>query len=89
VDQFVPETRTVTSARVVCDGSAPGLHAALGHPRVFMQIDEKGYVDCGYCDRRFILKGGVADAAGPALEQTGPSAKEAALPGDNDAKTRA
>jgi hypothetical protein len=26
-----------------------------------MQIDEKGYVDCGYCDRRFILEGGPAD----------------------------
>jgi hypothetical protein len=23
-----------------------------------MQIDEKGYVDCGYCDRRFVLEGG-------------------------------
>ena len=38
--------------------------AALGHPRVYMQIDEKGYVDCGYCDRRFILKGGPADLPG-------------------------
>ena len=25
------------------------------------QIDEKGFVDCGYCDKRFILKGGPAD----------------------------
>jgi uncharacterized Zn-finger protein len=39
----------------------PGSSPALGHPRVWLQIDEKGYVDCGYCDKRFILKGGPAD----------------------------
>jgi hypothetical protein len=21
-----------------------------------MEIDEKGYVECGYCDKRFVLK---------------------------------
>jgi hypothetical protein len=36
--------------------------AALGHPRVYLQIDENGYVDCGYCDRRFVLRGGPAEA---------------------------
>jgi hypothetical protein len=30
---------------------------------VFLEIDEHGYVDCGYCDRRFILAGGPADGA--------------------------
>jgi uncharacterized Zn-finger protein len=61
-----PETTFVTSPRVVCDGASAS-HPALGHPRVYMQIDEKGFVECGYCDRRFILKGGAADtAAGPA-----------------------
>jgi uncharacterized Zn-finger protein len=34
---------------------------ALGHPRVFLRIDEKGFVECGYCDRRFVLIGGPAD----------------------------
>jgi NADH dehydrogenase (ubiquinone) Fe-S protein 6 len=52
-----------STARVSCDGTGPGLPAALGHPRVFLQIDEHGYVDCGYCDRRFILIGGPADGA--------------------------
>ena len=50
--------------RVACDGAqdiAGG--AALGHPRVWLQIDESGYVDCGYCDRRFVLIGGPADGA--------------------------
>ncbi|RDC58992.1 hypothetical protein HME9302_00169 [Alteripontixanthobacter maritimus] len=46
-------------------GKTPGAAVigatALGHPRVFLEIDEHGYVDCGYCDRRFVLEGGPAD----------------------------
>ena len=59
-----PETLRVSHSRVACDGASdiPG-GAALGHPRVWLEIDEKGYVDCGYCDRRFILIGGAADGA--------------------------
>ena len=62
-----PETILVETHRVSCDGST-GIRggdayrpAALGHPRIYLEIDEHGYVDCGYCDRRFILKGGPAD----------------------------
>jgi uncharacterized Zn-finger protein len=54
-----PETVTVTSTRVACDGASdiPG-GEALGHPRVFIEIDaDIGYADCGYCDRRFVLDG--------------------------------
>lgn len=58
-----PETTRVTSTRVACDGAHDGLAASLGHPRVWLEIDEGGYVDCGYCDRRFILIGGPADGA--------------------------
>lgn len=59
-----PETVLVTSTRVRCDG-ADNIRggAALGHPRVFIEIDERGYAECGYCDRRFVLKGGPADKA--------------------------
>jgi NADH dehydrogenase (ubiquinone) Fe-S protein 6 len=67
----VPEITIVDSPRVSCDGagqirgprdgSAAYAAAALGHPRVYLQIDEKGYVDCGYCDRRFVLSGGPAE----------------------------
>ncbi|MEM7779498.1 MAG: zinc-finger domain-containing protein [Pseudomonadota bacterium] len=67
-----PETLIVETRRVSCDG-ASGIRggagyrpAALGHPRVFLEIDESGYVDCGYCDRRFILKNGPADGVGSA-----------------------
>ena len=62
----VPEVTLVESARVWCDGAgqirggAGFRPAALGHPRVYLQIDEKGYADCGYCDRRFVLKDGPA-----------------------------
>ena len=57
-----PETILVNSTSVKCDGSGE-IAAALGHPRVWLEIDEHGYVDCGYCDRRFILRGGPADGA--------------------------
>ena len=63
-----PEITRVTTARVACDGAHAGIPAALGHPRVFLQIDEHGYVDCGYCDRRFILMGGAADTPGSATQ---------------------
>ena len=56
-----PEITLVDSHRVKCDGAAaiPG-GAALGHPRVWLEIDEKGFVDCGYCDRRFVYSGSAA-----------------------------
>jgi len=61
-----PETVVVDSTRVMCDGSA-GIRgtasvrpSALGHPRVWLEIDETGMAECGYCDRRFVLKDGPA-----------------------------
>jgi len=58
----VSETALTDSSRVFCDGATDIRGgAALGHPRVWLEIDEKGFVDCGYCDRRFVLKGGPAD----------------------------
>ena len=54
-----PEVETVTQSRVACDGGT------LGHPRVWLQIDPvEGYVECGYCDKRYVLKDGPADKAG-------------------------
>jgi NADH dehydrogenase (ubiquinone) Fe-S protein 6 len=53
-----PETITTESRRVKCDGATSIRGgAALGHPRVWLEIAE-----CGYCDRRFVLKGGPADS---------------------------
>jgi NADH dehydrogenase (ubiquinone) Fe-S protein 6 len=56
-----PETIITSSRRVKCDG-ATDISPALGHPRVWLEIDERGYVECGYCDRRFVLRGGPADS---------------------------
>ncbi len=57
-----PDTQIIKTRRISCDGASdiPG-GAALGHPRIWLEIDEKGYVECGYCDRRFVLAGGPAD----------------------------
>lgn len=71
-----PETIRTNKTRVACDGSGD-IPAALGHPRVFLEIDEKGYVDCGYCDRRFVLIGGPADIVmdqAPPAQQAGATA---------------
>ncbi len=50
-----PETVEVTSTRVSCDGGG----GALGHPRVFLEMGDNTWVDCPYCDRRFVLKEGT------------------------------
>ena len=56
-----PEVVRVKSLNVACDGSGE-VPAALGHPKVYLRIEpETGFVECGYCDRRFVLTGGKAD----------------------------
>ncbi|WP_093006286.1 zinc-finger domain-containing protein [Sphingomonas palmae] len=72
------EVVRVSQPRVACDGASdiPG-GAALGHPRIYLQIDEHGYVDCGYCDRRFVLIGGAADGVD---QSTLPDISEGASP---------
>lgn len=48
----------VTSSRVVCDGGIGG------HPRVWLQIsEEKGWVECPYCDCKYILKNHIDKGA--------------------------
>jgi uncharacterized Zn-finger protein len=46
-----PETIVVRSKRVACDG----VGGALGHPRVWLEMGEANFVECSYCDRRFVL----------------------------------
>ena len=46
----LPETKIVTGWRIACDGGG-----ALGHPRVWLSIPtERGWVDCPYCDVRYV-----------------------------------
>ena len=51
-----PETIAVDDDidEVSCDGGG----GALGHPRVFLEMGEGGFVECPYCDRRFELATG-------------------------------
>ena len=56
-----PEVIRTSSESVACDGSGE-VDPALGHPRIYLRMDEAlGFVECGYCDRRFVLIGGPAD----------------------------
>lgn len=45
-----PETVRVRSHRIACEG----VGGALGHPRVWLEMGAAGFVDCSYCDRRFV-----------------------------------
>ena len=48
-----------SSADVMCEGGS----GALGHPRVFLQINpDIGEIACPYCSREFKLVGGASAA---------------------------
>ena len=54
----LPEgTELTTEHKVSCNGGG----GALGHPLVYLEMGADDEVTCGYCGRRFILKGGKAD----------------------------
>ncbi len=55
-----PETIYVEDTVVACDGG----EGALGHPRVYLNMGDKGAVECPYCDRLFIRAGGPEDKRG-------------------------
>ena len=48
-----PEVIKTDTAEVKCDGGA------MGHPRVYLRIGDEGWVECPYCDRRFVLSSGA------------------------------
>ena len=54
VDANPPEVITVRSHRVARDG----IGGALGHPRVYLEMGGADFVECPYCDRRFVLAHG-------------------------------
>ena len=49
------ETIEVEDKVVACDGDG-----ALGHPRVYLNMGDKDFVDCPYCGRHYRLKTGAA-----------------------------
>ena len=46
----------VTSRAISCDGGG----GALGHPTVWLRIEDK-QVTCPYCSRTFVLQDGAGD----------------------------
>lgn len=57
-----PETITVTTEKLYCDGGDPGFAKGSagasgpdGHPRVFLTMNKEGFVDCPYCGRHYVL----------------------------------
>ena len=54
------ETIIVEQTQLACDGGV----GALGHPRVFLNMEGKGYVDCPYCGRHYVLKPGAKASRG-------------------------
>lgn len=50
-----PEVIEVESRRISCDGGG----GALGHPIVYYDMGEHDFVECLYCDRRYVLKPGA------------------------------
>ncbi|MEM7242737.1 MAG: zinc-finger domain-containing protein [Pseudomonadota bacterium] len=54
--QEAPEVIEVYKTRIACDGGAGG------HPRVWLQIPlDTGWVECPYCDARYVLKDGAGN----------------------------
>src|ERR1700709_29287 len=47
-----PETIKVDDTRVSCEG----IGGALGHPKVYLEMGDENFVECPYCDRRFVPK---------------------------------
>ena len=64
-----PEVIVVRSGRVACDG----VGGALGHPRVYLEMGDATFVECPYCDRRFVLPQG---SEGPEDERLAPGVYE-------------
>lgn len=53
-----PEIVEVETHKVSCEG----IGGALGHPRVYLEMGDEHFVECPYCDRRFVLKDGAGQA---------------------------
>lgn len=63
-----PEVVVVRSHRIACDG----VGGALGHPRVWLEMGGEPFVECPYCDRRFV----AADSEAHEDERTAPGVYE-------------
>ena len=48
------ETVHISAATISCDGDK-----ASAHPRVFLTVNAKGFVDCPYCGKHYVLEEGA------------------------------
>ena len=53
--KFAEEIVETDQSRVACDGGG----GALGHPKVYLEMGDENFVECPYCDKRFVLKAGA------------------------------
>ena len=53
-DNEAPEVIVTHSRRVKCEG----VGGALGHPVVYYDMGDEPFVECLYCDRRFVYARG-------------------------------
>ncbi len=53
------ETIQVNDRTVACDGG----DGPLGHPRVFLHIDQESVI-CPYCSRLYVISPGVGEGSG-------------------------
>jgi len=54
------ETIEVENSKIACDGEK----GALGHPRVYLNMGDKGRVECPYCGKNYVLKAGAKASGG-------------------------
>ncbi len=60
-DAMEPAETIETDSEVLsCDGGG----GALGHPRVYLNMEGRGEIDCPYCGRRFVLRVGRVQGPG-------------------------
>jgi uncharacterized Zn-finger protein len=53
--------------RIACDG----VGGALGHPRVFLEMGDETFVECPYCDRRFVRAEQATTSQAPGVYEIG------------------
>ena len=56
----IEETIYVDDTTVACDGGG----GEVGHPNVYLNLEEKGEIICPYCSRKYILSENAKRAAG-------------------------
>jgi len=55
-----PEIIEVDSDKIGCDGGG----GALGHPLVYLTMTASGQVECPYCSRLYVRRGGAGAGGG-------------------------